>query len=677
MRHFISLIKRQGLNIEAGTSNNEALAHQINHELMNNGFVLSKDLFDRLSTLDVDAMTAVYADIKRGLDYVVGGNGYVATYQGFPQSVLAISYSEFIINAILYYWSNQAWRPNETVGIEREFGFELAKMKELKLIEKSQFDSIFTDIVYSNNSISDFDKTIVDFFIDNGATFNFGKIKFKEIAAYVGQRLLTNPNVTVLPTKDATNILRIWAAFSGGDEGLKTNTKFRNPTSRQAKVILRTLESCYNLEDSFKGYREMWLRVLFYLHPMTKGNVKRFNTVASYTDTLRNNPKALKTFNAKIEGLLANKDAAVFEVLKKAPGVFTRRLDHLVRTFGFRAIQEWFTITPSTNNLVTAYNHFTDRDKESAGRGAILANQNQSQVVTYDALAPLDTKIVGSIKTSIMEALGNLNSDTLGNKKVAIDLPLYYRPLGGNNRASNLNFTGAVNGTVEKADTSKTIRLYVHWEGRTDIDLSAMLLNSANEVIKVGWNGRHHAGTQGGAVYSGDNTGHAEKNAEYIDITPNLLPTGTEWVICDANIYSGRGYRTYRESNGTVKVGWMLRDKPEANEAWLPKTVAAAQVLTAESKNAWLMAYHVPTASIVYLDMTGAGSNVTNADDAVKMRIFLDKFVSLTSGEEINWDKINQGHLLHLLAGEVVTNPEEADVHFSDATTQEEVSKFM
>ena len=184
MKHFISLIKRQGLNIEAGTSNNEALAHQINHELMNNGYILSKDLFDRLSTLDEVAMTAVYADIKKGLDHVVGGDGYVPTYKGFPQSVLATYYSTYLINAMAYYWSYGYFLPNEVEGLEKEFGFEAAKIKEVRLLENAEFDSIFTDIIYANNSISFFDKVVVDYFIAQGATFKFSNIKFKEIAAY-------------------------------------------------------------------------------------------------------------------------------------------------------------------------------------------------------------------------------------------------------------------------------------------------------------------------------------------------------------------------------------------------------------------------------------------------------------------------------------------------------------
>ena len=178
-----------------------------------------------------------------------------------------------------------------------------------------------------------------------------------------------------------------------------------------------------------------------------------------------------------------------------------------------------------------------------------------------------------------------------------------------------------------------------------------------------------------GIGYSGDNTGNNAKNAEYIDITPSLLPAGTEWVICDANIYRGR--QSYAAYQGSIKAGWMLRDKSEANENWLPKTLAHAQVLSSAGRIAYLMAYHVPTASIVYLDMAIDASNVTTAAYAVKMRIFLDRFVSLNTSEEVNWDKINQGQLLHLLAGEVVDNPEDADIHFSEATTVEEVTKYM
>tara|TARA_R110000772_G_scaffold17946_3_gene50021 strand:+ start:158396 stop:160417 length:2022 start_codon:yes stop_codon:yes gene_type:complete len=673
MKHLVTLIKRKGLHVEKGNSDNVDLVHQINHELMNNGFILSKDLFDRLATKTTEELTAIMNELLKGINHVVGGSGYVATYLGFPQSVLAISYTEFLVNAILYYWTNQAWRPTETVGIEREFGFELAKMKELSLLEESQVNSVFTDIVYANNSISSFDKEIIDWFIQNGAEFNFKNIKFKEIAAYVGQRLLNETSVEKLPTNDATNVLRIWAAFSGGDEGLKTNTRFKNPTNRQKNVLLRTLEGCYNLEDSFKGNREMWLRLLFLLHPMVSKNAKRYPVLASFTSKLRNTPKELKTFNSKIEGLLDAKDASVFELLRKVPGVFTRRLDHLVRVFGATAFTKWVECAPPTKNLIQAYNHFTDRDKESEGRGAILASQAQSKVVTYKALEPLDSKLVETIKTGIINLLNNATSDTLGDKKVYIDLPLYYRPLDANNRASNMSLDGNVNGTVVKADVNKTIRLYVHWEGRDDIDLSAMLITSNNEVTKIGWNGRHHAGN--GVVYSGDNTGHNAKNAEYIDITPSALPSNTEWIVLDANIY--RGKRNFKAYNGTIKTGWMLRDRPEENDAWLPKTVANAQVLASEGKIAYLMAYHVPTKSIVYLDLTTDSSNVTTSEDALKMRIFLDKFVSLESDEDLSWEKINQGHLLHLLAGEVVDDVEVADIHFSELTTTEEVSKYL
>ncbi len=131
--------------------------------------------------------------------------------------MLDLNYNEFVLNDIVNYWSNRAWRPNELQGLERSFGFEIGEMKELRLLEKGEFDSIFTDIIYSKTSISAFDKEIVDYFIERDTPFNFSKMSFKEILAFVGHRLLDNPKVTTVLTKYATNILRFWVAYSAGD----------------------------------------------------------------------------------------------------------------------------------------------------------------------------------------------------------------------------------------------------------------------------------------------------------------------------------------------------------------------------------------------------------------------------------------------------------------------------
>lgn len=675
MRHFYSFVKRKGLYLPKGTSSNENLANQISHELMKGGFVISKDLFERLSTQDSDTLQLVYNDVISGIREVKGGDGYEPIYRNFPQSVLAMSYTEFLFNAIVHYWSFGTWRPEDSEYINREYALETVDYKEIGLIEKTEFDSIFTDILYSGKSISSFDKEVVDWFITEGYEFDFRKISFKETSSYVGKRLLDNKKVTTLPTKDATQVLRIWSTYCGGDEGLKENTRFLNPKSAQRKVLMSTLESCYNLEESFKQYREKWLRVLFTLHPLTSINKSKYPTLAEYTNRLRNEPKSLRTFNSYVEEMIENKDKGVFKMLSRRMGMFTRRLDHLVRVFGYKAVESWIENGPRMEQLINAYNHFTNRD-ESKERGTVLASQSKSEVVTYDALESLPKRTVNKIKELIMGRMQEMRNETLSEKKVYIARELYYRPLGINNRASNLSLDGKANGTVEALGSdAKTVRMYVHWEGHSDIDLSGFAITNNNEVTKVGWNGSHKLGNA--IVYSGDNTGYSEKNAEYLDVNLGSLPSNTEWIIVDANIY--RGPNSYAGYNGKARAGWMLRDKPQANNHWLPETVQRAVVLKSKSRSAYLMALHVPTKSIVYLDLSMGNKCVTTNEDAVKMRMYLETFVTVDDGSnEIKWDKINQGHVLNLLSGgNITTKAEDADLVFDENATLEQVTKYL
>ena len=671
MRHFISFQKKKGIFVipTLEGSPNESLAHSINHELMNTGYILNKDIFDALSNCTEDVLTQVYTDLMRGIKSVTGGGGYEPIYRNFPQSVLQMDYEEFVINAIIHYWTWGTWRPEDAGHLDREFRIEPTKFKPITLLVENEFNSIFTSILYSGKSISKFDKDCIDYWIDSGKVFEFNKITFKETLSYVGQRLMDS-NIDTLPTKNATNVLRIWSAYSGGDEGLKENTRFKNPNSKQRRILMNTLNDCYNLEDSFKAYREKWLRLLHYLHPMTKENMSSYPILGEFTVKIRNNPKSLLTFNAKVEKAIAEKDTAIFDLLARRKGVFTRRLDHLIRVFGVEAFDRWIELDGiSTMNLVTAYNHFTDRDKKQEGRSAILASQSQSQMVQYTALEPLSSKLVSHIKTSILDKIRSFRID----RKVYIDRSLYYTPINMNNRASSLSLDSKAIGGTEVYTEQETLRMYVHWQGRTDIDLSGFVIDSDNNVTKVGWNGNHKFGNA--IVYSGDNTGYSTRNAEYLDINTKSIPNGTEWIIVEARIYSGP--RSFAGYNGKCRMGWMSRKYPEANDHWLPKTIENARIVNNSARTAYLMAYHPATKNVVYLDMAMGSQMVSTAQDAMKMRMFLESFVVLDDGsDDINWNKLNLGHILNL-THDVVEAQDEATVVFDENTNMEEITSLI
>lgn len=677
MRHFIAFQKRKGLAVSASSNfNNSDLVHQINHELMNFGYVMTQDLFNALSGQSEEYLQDLYKDLIGGIKGITGKGGYEPIYRNFPQSVLDLSYREFLVNAILHYWTLGTWRPEDIGHLNRELALEKIEFKQLRLLTEREFNSIFTDLIYANNSISAFDKKVIDFFIQNNAKFDYSDIVFNEIKAYVGKRLMDTVSVTTLPTRSATTVLRIWVAYSGGDEGLKTLSRLKNPSARQRKVLLSTLNECYDLEDSFKGKREMWLRMLYFLHPGTKENKTKYPIVAKYADSLRNSPKTLETFNAKVERCITgNKRTELYDLLTKRPGVFSRRLDHLVRLYGIEPVNTWLERTsPDILQLVTVYNHFSGRDKVQEGRAALLAGQDQSKMVQYESLAPLDAKLVQGIKSALLEKMNSYKSSELKGSKVYIDRSLYFTPVHMNNRAASFSLSNNSTGKCVKLEEGKTVRVYVYWHGREDIDLSGMLINKKGDVTKVGWNGRHYSGN--GVVYSGDNTGYSTKNAEYLDINIGKVGSGVEWIVVDAVIYRGRS--TFAEWNHQpVRAGYMLRGKPEANDHWVPSTLENSIVIGSKSRSAYLLAIHVPSSTLVYLDVAQDQSNITTETDALKMKVFLERIASIDTGEEIDWSKINQGHIVAALAESVTSEKEEADIVFDENTTFEQILRYV
>lgn len=674
MRHFFSFQKKKALYLVPGGAQSEALAHQLNHELMAVGHVLSQEAFALVASQDTATLAALHADLVGGIHAVTGGDGHEPIYRNFPQSVLALSYGEFVINALLHYWSEGTWRPADVGHLTREICAEPQDgYRVVGVLTADAFWGLFTDLLYGQVSLSAFDKAGVDWYLDQGGALDFGRISFQETASYVGKRLLESPDLERLPVQRATLVLRLWSAYSGGDEGLKTNTRYRLPRTGQRRLLLETLERCTDLEDSFKTHRERWLRLLYYLHPMTPDHRARYPQVAHHADLLRNRPSSLQTFQARVEAALAARDPLIFALLARRPGVFLRRLDHLVRLFGIEAIRVWLETLPSFSHLITAYNHFSGRDVAQSGRGAVLASQDKSELVTYKSLEPLDSALVAEITESLLTELRRFQVAGLSGR-VHIDLGLYHTPLSTNNRASSLSLDSKAIGTTELCPARKTLRLYVHWEGKSDIDLSAFAIAQDGTVIKVGWNATHHAGEY--LVYSGDNTGISDKNAEYIDINLPQVPPEITWIIVEARIF--RGPDSFAGYEGTVHMGWMAREAPEANRLWLPETLQHAMVLQNQARVAYLLAYHPASQNIVYLDMSMGSSIVSTHQDALRFRIFLDKFAHVTSPDQApSWASLKQGHILELLSPALAASPQEADVCFGEDTTAEQVSRLM
>ena len=124
-------------------------------------------------------------------------------------------------------------------------------------------------------------------------------------------------------------------------------------------------------------------------------------------------------------------------------------------------------------------------------------------------------------------------------------------------------------------------------------------------------------------------------------------------------------------------MGWMSREQPEADRHWLPQTIRHAQVIANEGKVAYLMAYHPASKGIVYLDMSMGEARVSTAQDAIRMRLFLERIASVQADHERSWERLNQGHILELLAGTTTDAQDHAEVVLGHDTTAEQVSALM
>lgn len=675
MKHFYSFLKRKGLFIETEgkRSDNATAVHMFNHELMEVGYVLTGTLFRALAVQSLKFITSVRNEVLENINKLTPKQGGVIIYRNFPNEVPDFNYNGTMVGVMNYLTSGLL--TDIGTHVPSGFSFEPKKLKKIDLITKTEFESIFTDLLYSASSISKSDKDILDYFIDNGYPFDFSKITFNETKAYVGKRLMENKTLNILPVKSATTLLRIYASYSGGDEGLKENTKFKKPSKSLVRLLANTLDKSYDLEESFKLYREVWLKVLFYLNPLSANMKKKYPNLAKYADLVRNSPKTLKTFNSYVETGLKDKDIKVLDLLKTRPGAFARRLDHCVRVFGVKAVKAFTQTNSKLGSLVDVYNHFSNRNVASQ-RNAVLASGSASNLVSYGALEALPEKLVNSIKEELMGKLNTVKNPTLVDKKVYIDQKLYFRNLVSNNRASNQSLSGA-NGTLEILENDvKTLRLFTQWYSSDDIDLSSFAITGDGRVTKVGFAGITNF-ANGAILYSGDNTGHSRtKNDEYIDINIESLPSDVEWVICESRVYRGNNYNTF--NGGSPVTGWMNLTNAKSNKVLQTDSLGNSMKLTANTKNAYTIAYNVHKNCVVYLDVAKGNGSVTDEKDVLSVVEYLRSITSFNlDSNEIDWSRINQGHILNLVSTTVVDDPKDADVVFDENTTFEEVAKYL
>lgn len=661
MRQRICIKKLRGLIVEQGQCANELLATTMNMEMMSLGYIMSAELLEAISTLSEEAVAELHESVISVLRQVRGADvKYKPMYPNFPQQVVDASYLELYRNAFLHYWTFGQWKPDYQER-PRLKCFEHTQYTTLTLISESDFHSVFGQILRSNDSISEEDKSIVRWFVSNcpevGAPTD---IPFKENLCLLAALYLKDGRDIEPYINTATDVLRILTYLSDGDISLAENTKFKSMPRAQRRAFCAILEKVASEED-IKRHRKKWVRLFHCLH------------VGDYSPMLyelakkaRNNIR-MDSFSSRVEAAIAsNSSETLLELLEQRPSEFARRIDHLARSQGNQQeIMERFSGVADqvpTRILLQLLGHLSTRLTVTDKRIVFPKGNTQRAVIVDRPLEAMDREAHSSVTDTVLATLRHRFAELgpLGN--VWVDPELIDCPIPSGQRSASEGLVSVARGTRLPLADYQTLRFFIYWIGE-DIDLSATLHDAKfNYIGHVSYTALKSDRFQ--AYHSGDIVAAPAPQgaSEFIDIAiDNASEMGARYLAMNVMVYSGPAFSKHAK----CYAGWMGRQHPNSNEIYDPKTVEQKIDLLSNSRNCIPVVFDLKDRSAIWCDLAtrsnafhggnNVESNKANIKDTLEAIITARGKLSLY---ELFW--------LHAEArGNLVKEKGEADIAFS------------
>lgn len=135
--------------------------------MMNLGFVMSDTLCGAINELNAEQTKRLAGELISELRLLKGAHvSHKPMYPNFPEQVMDASNLELYANALTHYWSSGQWLP-EYHSLPKPYAFEATKFKEISLEDEGAFKGIFTQLFMSNDSLSEEDKSVIEWFMLN------------------------------------------------------------------------------------------------------------------------------------------------------------------------------------------------------------------------------------------------------------------------------------------------------------------------------------------------------------------------------------------------------------------------------------------------------------------------------------------------------------------------------
>lgn len=651
MRHQIAFKKANAVLVGSAQATTEQAATFL-VELSKLGYTMNPEIAKGVNPED-------YTEILKVIAREIGADrAWKPFYKGFPQSVVETPMADLVFLQILHYVTFGMFVPNDSNPMQMELDFDIDTKQTLKVLKGvNTVDDIFTKILSTNGSTTDYDKSVLDWFFTNYSANDIVKltpndIPFKETLAQYVAKCIELKIPVKKGVKTATDVLRVAAYMSGGDLTLQTPTKFKLK-STQKNVLAKILAVVVNEEDLARNV-ETWKR---FFHCISK-YVQKHEILTVFADKVYH--KTVKSFASKIE--TSNSYDAI-KLLKTRAGEFARRLDALLRnsTQQKSIASEFLEVADKVDNKVLwqVYNHFKTR------------NLSKNRVVTPVKGRPKLIEKVGEIPQHICDYVVNGLEKVLSAKyatkfannslgKVYIADALKKAPIPLQMRDSKNGLLQMARGTRVK-NNSNYIRMFMHWFG-DDMDLSVKVMTES-----LG-NAQHVSYTNlktEFAWHSGDFVRAPRPNGacEFIDIDLMLLKK----VYKNYRYIVMLIYRFSGDCEETI-AGWSEIQKPLQDatpngryQVYDPRNVKNCFECNPTKGYAMPVVYDLVTDEFVWVDLSNLGENLRNIENSVSQ-------VKENLNIALNISKPSLYDLFAKCAnGNIVDNIEDADTVFDES----------
>ena len=395
---------------------------------------------------------------------------YRPFYPDFPVQVRTASEATLLVNAALHYLGDVVgvrilpdYRPSPREPLPGDDG----ALTELGLATAQDLERIVADLIAQATPFSAQDRA------DLTALRDFGPKAAPRVAVKENLAVLTVtfPDLDFSASyRTVTDVLRLAVAMAGGDVSLAEPCRFPSFSRAQRRRLLGLLDAVGQVQDSRDSAEEMarrcerWKRLARHLRP--GDYARRFPRAAALLHQVASG-EAEAGFTSRLEEALARRDVdGALRLLSARPGVFARRLNHLLRLCADeaareRVVAEFARVAPEVSLpvLVRLWEYFS-----SPGPDAL-----PWRVVTIKAATGAKTTLIPSTRrpgpadAAVVHAVEEALRQRKRLGRIAVDQGLYEgytAPVGLRSASPGMRTAGR--GTRLPLPEGETIRFFLH-----------------------------------------------------------------------------------------------------------------------------------------------------------------------------------------------------------------------